>query len=74
MEFSNVVTWDDWPEESFDDPACKCMQLENHTYCPVHGGYDMADALDRYKRRHPERYPVQRTFRLFPKDRDKING
>lgn len=59
---SEVVTWDDWPEESFDDPECQCMSLENHFFCPVHGGYDMGFALTMYKRKHPEKWPMQKVF------------
>lgn len=27
----------EWSEESYNRPDCRCAELDNHTFCPVHG-------------------------------------
>lgn len=47
---SENAGWCDWPEESFDDPACRCDYLENFTLCPIHG---KKESLARYQQAKP---------------------
>lgn len=44
-------SWSDWPEESFELSPCRCNQLDNHSFCPVHG---LDSSLDKYQQQHPE--------------------